>query len=90
MLPTAHRLGTMLWCGAQIKFYPGRYAAEKCSILPVGDPTQYIPDNEVRRFAVTKRFLLLSGQPARSVSACVLVPCKKVLLCHADWLCEMC
>ena len=59
MLPTAHRLGTMLWCGAQIKFYPGRYAAEKCSILPVGDPTQYIPDNEVRRFAVTKRFLLL-------------------------------
>ena len=35
-------------CCAQIKFYPGRYAAEKCSILPVGDPTQYIPDNEVR------------------------------------------
>ncbi len=32
---------------AQIKFYPGRYAAEKCSILPVGDATQYIPDDEV-------------------------------------------
>lgn len=30
----------------QVTFYPGRYAPEKCSILPVGDPTQYIPDSE--------------------------------------------
>ncbi len=33
----------------RIKFYPARYAAEKCSILPVGDPTQYVSDDEVRR-----------------------------------------
>ena len=34
--------------GVQVAFYPSRYAAEKCSILPVGDPTSYIPDSEVR------------------------------------------
>jgi digalactosyldiacylglycerol synthase len=28
-----------------VTFYPGRYAPEKCSILPVGDPTAYIPDS---------------------------------------------
>lgn len=27
-----------------VTFYPGRYAPEKCSILPVGDPTAYVPD----------------------------------------------
>lgn len=32
----------------KVTFYPGRYAPEKCSILPVGDPTQYIPEHEVR------------------------------------------
>jgi hypothetical protein len=31
----------------RVTFYPGRYAPEKCSILPVGDPTQYVPDHEV-------------------------------------------
>ena len=31
----------------KVTFYPGRYAPEKCSILPVGDPTQYIPEHEV-------------------------------------------
>eukprot|EP00887_Chlorella_sp_A99_P006969 scaffold2.g6969.t1 len=30
----------------KVTFYPGRYAPEKCSILPVGDPTQYIPEHE--------------------------------------------
>ena len=33
-------------CDFQIAFYPARYAKEKFSILPVGDPTQYIPDSE--------------------------------------------
>lgn len=27
-----------------VTFYPGRYAPEKCSILPVGDPTAYVSD----------------------------------------------
>lgn len=30
----------------KVTFYPGRYAPEKCSILPVGDPTAYVADNE--------------------------------------------
>ena len=34
-------------CNFKIAFYPGRYAHEKMSILPVGDPTEYIPDSEV-------------------------------------------
>ena len=34
-------------CNFSIRFYPGRYASEKCSILPVGDPTTYITDAEV-------------------------------------------
>lgn len=41
-----HRTGND--CNFSIRFYPGRYAAEKCSILPVGDPTTYITDEEVR------------------------------------------
>ncbi len=36
----------------KVTFYPGRYAIDKCSILPVGDPTSYIPDHEVRCTAV--------------------------------------
>ena len=31
----------------KVTFYPGRYASEKGSILPVGDPTAYIADAEV-------------------------------------------
>ena len=30
----------------KIRFYPGRYAAEKCSIMPVGDISSVIPDKE--------------------------------------------
>jgi len=30
----------------KIKFYPGRYASEKCSILPVGDISSVISDKE--------------------------------------------
>lgn len=37
---------TGLDCDFKITFYPGRYAPEKGSILPVGDITQYIPDSE--------------------------------------------
>ncbi|KAK9789576.1 hypothetical protein WJX73_004366 [Symbiochloris irregularis] len=33
-------------CNFKIAFYSGRYAPEKMSILPVGDPTEYIPDSE--------------------------------------------
>ena len=34
-------------CNFNVRFYPGRYATEKYSILPVGDPTAYIDDAEV-------------------------------------------
>ena len=34
-------------CNFTVRFYPGRYATEKYSILPVGDPTAYIDDAEV-------------------------------------------
>ena len=34
-------------CKFDVRFYPGRYATEKYSILPVGDPTAYINDAEV-------------------------------------------
>lgn len=37
---------TGLACNFKITFYPGRYAPEKGSILPVGDITQYIPEHE--------------------------------------------
>ncbi|KAG2452291.1 hypothetical protein HYH02_003315 [Chlamydomonas schloesseri] len=37
---------TGLPCNFKVAFYPGRYAAEKGSILPVGDITTVIPDHE--------------------------------------------
>jgi len=40
------RRRTGLDCNFKVTFYPGRYAAEKGSILPVGDITQVIPDHE--------------------------------------------
>ncbi|GMH28954.1 hypothetical protein Nepgr_030797 [Nepenthes gracilis] len=33
-------------CGFDIQFYPGRFAVDKRSILPVGDITKIIPDEE--------------------------------------------
>jgi len=30
----------------KLTFYPGRWAPDKCSILPVGDITAYVPDSE--------------------------------------------
>lgn len=33
-------------CGFKVRFYPGRYAPEKGSILAVGDITSYIPKEE--------------------------------------------
>ena len=47
-----HRTG--LDCPFAIKFYPSRYAEEKCSILPVGDPTAYISDSEVQFYLPIK------------------------------------
>jgi hypothetical protein len=38
---------TGMECNFGITFYPSRYATEKCSILPVGDPTNYISDADV-------------------------------------------
>mmetsp|Transcript_8747 Transcript_8747/g.18658 ORF Transcript_8747/g.18658 Transcript_8747/m.18658 type:complete len:829 (+) Transcript_8747:101-2587(+) len=40
------RRRTGLDCDFKVTFYPGRYAAEKGSILPVGDITSCIPDHE--------------------------------------------
>ncbi|GAB4844441.1 Digalactosyldiacylglycerol synthase 2, chloroplastic [Ancistrocladus abbreviatus] len=33
-------------CGFDIRFYPGRFSVDKRSILPVGDITEVIPDEE--------------------------------------------
>lgn len=40
------RQRTGLDCNFKVTFYPSRYAAEKGSILPVGDITSVIPDHE--------------------------------------------
>lgn len=40
------KMRTGLDCDFKVTFYPGRYAPEKGSILPVGDITEYIPDHE--------------------------------------------
>ncbi|KAJ9525309.1 hypothetical protein QJQ45_020851 [Haematococcus lacustris] len=40
------RKRTGLDCNFKVTFYPSRYAAEKGSILPVGDITSVIPDHE--------------------------------------------
>lgn len=41
----------------KVTFYPGRYAPEKGSILPVGDPTAYISDSEVSRTPLSAQHL---------------------------------
>ena len=61
------RKRTGLPCNFKIAFYPGRYAAEKCSILPVGDPTSYIPDNEVRLCSLEPALCVID--PGRHLSA---------------------
>ena len=45
----------------RVTFYPGRYAAEKGSILPVGDPTKYIADHEVRELSIMSQHLMDAG-----------------------------
>ena len=64
------RKRTGLPCDFQIKFYPGRYAVEKCSILPVGDPTSYIPDNEVHCLSCLPAFSRLLFH--KSVTPCLV------------------
>lgn len=59
---------TGMECNFSVRFYPGRYATEKCSILPVGDPTAYIADEEVShqdviRASCSERVASLSCAP---------------------------
>ena len=52
----------------RVTFYPGRYAAEKGSILPVGDPTKYIADHEVRDHKCLRLQLGIGGVASRNGS----------------------
>jgi len=51
----------------EVRFYPSRYARDKCSIVPVGDITQSIPDSRADVAVLEEpEHLNWCGQPLQS------------------------